>query len=99
MISRSIALTAFAFFATGCVSTGSSEKQIGDNLWEIRAWDGKKCKGATPRADCDEALLPVIKEKAAFLCGNKTSAVDKCERRDGASGDRIYCLARCDDKV
>jgi len=85
--------------AAACTSTGSSEKQLGDNLWEIRAWDGHKCKGATPRAVCDEALLPVIKDKAAFLCGSKTSEVDKCQRRDGASGDRIYCLARCDDKV
>lgn len=99
MIFRSIAVVALTLITSGCVSVGSSEKQIGDNLWEIRAWDGKKCKGATPRAVCDETLMPVIKEKAVFLCGNKTSDVDKCERRDGASGDRIYCLARCADKV
>jgi hypothetical protein len=83
----------------GCTSTGTAEKNIGDNLWEIRAWNGHQCKGATPRAACDEALMPVIKERAAFICSGKSTEVDKCQRRDGASGDRIYCLARCLDKV
>ena len=99
MILRNLTLAAGVLFATACTSTGSSEKQVGDNLWEIRAWDGHKCKGATPRAACDEALMPVIKEKAAFLCGSKSPEVDKCQRRDAASGDRIYCVARCDDKA
>jgi hypothetical protein len=99
MFFRGIVLIASVLAVTACTSTGSSEKQIGDNLWEIRAWDGHTCKGSTARADCDAALMPVIKEKATFLCGNKSAEVDKCQRRDGASGDRIYCLARCDDKA
>lgn len=95
-----IIFTAIAIYLlAGCISTGTAEKNLGDNLWEIRAWNGKQCKSGTPRANCDEALMPIIKDRATFICGNKTTEVDKCQRRDGASGDRIYCLARCLDKV
>lgn len=81
-----------------CAGTGTAEKHLGDDLWEIRAWDGRVCKTSTAREYCDEALMPVIRDRAAFVCNQTDVAVDKCQRRDGASGDRIYCLVRCKAK-
>lgn len=80
----------------GCVSRGSAVKKLGDDRFEVRAWDGYGCPKTADNNTCFTLLMPVIKGKAEERCEGGVKAITPCLRYEAASADRIFCKVECE---
>ena len=81
--------------ATACVSRGSAVKKLGDDRFEVRAWDGYGCPKTADNNTCFTLLMPVIKGKAEERCEGGVKAITPCLRYEATTADRVFCKVEC----
>lgn len=82
-------------FPLGCVSRGSKINKVGDDLFEVRAWDGYGCAKTSDNNTCFTLLMPIVKAKAVEKCEAGVDAITPCMRYEAATADRLLCKVRC----
>lgn len=90
-----IALFVIAVIPLGCVSRGSKIRKVGDDLFEVRAWDGYGCTKISDNSSCFTLLMPIVKAKAEEKCEEGVEAITPCMRYEAATADRLLCNVRC----
>jgi hypothetical protein len=83
---------------TACVSRGSAVKKLGDDQFEVRAWDGYGCTKTADNNACFTLLMPVIKGKAEERCEGGVKAITPCLRYEATTADRIFCKVECESE-
>jgi hypothetical protein len=81
-----------------CVSRGAAVKKLGDDRFEVRAWDGYGCPKTADNNTCFTLLMPVIKGKAEERCEGSVKSITPCLRYEAMTGDRIFCRVQCDEE-
>ena len=81
---------------TACVSRGSAVKKLGDDRFEVRAWDGYGCPKTADNDTCFTLLMPIIKGKAEERCEGAVKAITPCLRYEAMTADRIFCRVQCE---
>lgn len=81
--------------ATACTTSGIADRELNSGIFEIRAWDGDRCKDEDTDETCRKALLPLLRDQASLLCRPKKFALSRCYRKNALTGDRYLCVASC----
>lgn len=80
---------------TACTTAGVAERTLGDGIFEIRAWDGDRCRDEDTDERCRKILLPILRDQAALLCRQQKFSLSRCFRKNAVTGDRYLCVASC----
>lgn len=81
--------------AAACTTSGVAKRELGRGIFEIRAWDGNRCRDEDTDEACRKILLPLMRDEASLLCRQQKYALSRCYRKNALTGDRYLCVATC----